>query len=112
MKRIVYLLITIILMSGCGSSKKQLEKGNYDAAIDKAVKKLMKNPDSEDDILVLERSYQIANEQNLERIRFLKMDGNPNSWEEVLNNYLMLKKQTNTGKNCASPETGWPDNNI
>ncbi len=91
MKRIIYLLIMAILLAGCGSSKKQLQRGNYDAAIDKAVKKLMKDPDSEDDILVLEKSYQIANEQNLDRIKFLKMDGNPNSWEEVLNNYLSLK---------------------
>lgn len=93
MKRIVYLLIAIIALSGCGSSKKQLQRGNYDAAIEKSVKKLMKDPDSEDDIIVLEKSYQIANEQNLERIRFLKMDGNPNSWEEILNNYLRLKNR-------------------
>ena len=93
MKRIIYLLITIIALSGCGSSKKQLAKGNYDAAIEKSVKKLMKNPDSEDDILVLEKSYQIANEQDLERIRFLKMDGNPNTWEEILNHYLRLKNR-------------------
>ena len=30
-------------MSGCGSSKKQLEKGNYDAAIEKSVKQLRKD---------------------------------------------------------------------
>ena len=93
MKRIVYLLIAILVVSGCGSSKKQLQRGNYDAAIDKAVKKLLKDPESGDDILVLEKSYQIANEQNLERIRFLKMDGNPNAWEEILNNYVALKNR-------------------
>jgi len=93
MKRIIYLLITIIALTGCGSSKKQLAKGNYDAAIEKSVKKLLKNPDSEDDIFVLEKSYQIANEQDLERIRFLKMDGNPNTWEEILNHYLRLKNR-------------------
>ncbi len=91
MKRIIYLLVIAIFLAGCGSSKKQLQRGNYDAAIDKAVKKLMKNPDSEDDIMVLEKSYQIANEQDLERIKFLKMDGNPNTWEETLNHYLRLK---------------------
>ncbi len=91
MKRIIYLLIIALFLAGCGSSKKQLQRGNYDAAIDKAVKKLMKDPESEDDILVLEKSYEIANEQDLERIKFLKMDGNPNTWEEILNHYLRLK---------------------
>ena len=91
MKRISYLVIVILILSGCGSSKNQMQRGNYDAAIEKSVKKLLKDPESEDDIMVLERSYQIANEQDLERIRFLKMDGNPNSWEEIMNLYLRLK---------------------
>ena len=44
MKRIVpFIFILTILLSGCGSSKKQLEKGNYDAAIQKAVKQLRKD---------------------------------------------------------------------
>ena len=91
MKRISYLFIVILVLAGCGSSKKQMQRGNYDAAIDKSVKKLLKDPESEDDIVVLERSYQIANERDLERIKFLKMDGNPNSWEEIMNIYLRLK---------------------
>ncbi|UCG28655.1 MAG: hypothetical protein JSV24_04660 [Bacteroidales bacterium] len=93
MKRLSYLFILILVLSGCGSSKKQMQRGNYDAAIDKSVKKLRKDPGSEDDIMVLERSYQIANEQDLERIKFLKMDGNPNTWEEILNYYVRLKNR-------------------
>ena len=45
MKRLISCLsILVIILSGCGSSKKQLERGNYDAAIDKAVKQLRKDP--------------------------------------------------------------------
>ncbi len=45
MKRIVpFIFILTIIMSGCGSSKKQLQKGNYDAAIQKSVKQLRKIP--------------------------------------------------------------------
>jgi major membrane immunogen (membrane-anchored lipoprotein) len=45
MKRIVHvILILTILLAACGSSKKQLQKGNYDAAIQKAVKQLRKDP--------------------------------------------------------------------
>jgi len=45
MKRIVpFIFILTIILSGCGSSKKQLQKGNYNAAVDKAVKQLWKDP--------------------------------------------------------------------
>jgi VIT1/CCC1 family predicted Fe2+/Mn2+ transporter len=41
MKRIFGILfVSALIMSGCGSSKKQLEVGNYDAAISKAVSEL------------------------------------------------------------------------
>ncbi len=90
MKRItLYLIILIISLSGCGSSKKQLEKGNYDAAIDKAVKQLRKDPGDAKQIAVLDRSYKVANEQDNERIRFLKMESKPSNWDEI---YLISKR--------------------
>lgn len=84
MKKIApFLMILIISLMGCGSSKKQLEKGNYDAALDKAVKQLRKDPDDAKQIAILDRSYKIANEQDNERIRFLKMESKPANWDEI-----------------------------
>jgi len=77
-----------IILSGCGSSKKQLQKGNYDAAIDKSVKQLRKDPKDEKQIAILEQSYRIANEQDNERVRLLKMEGRPDNWDEI---YLVYK---------------------
>lgn len=77
-----------ILLAGCGSSKKQLQKGNYASAIDKAVKDLRRNPDDAKQIDILDRSYKIMNDQDNERIRFLKMEGKPNNWDEI---YLVYK---------------------
>jgi hypothetical protein len=89
MKRIVPLIfILIILLAGCGSSKKQLEKGNYDAAIQKAVKQLRKDPGDVKQIDILSQAYKIANEQDNERIRMLKIEGKPDSWDEI---YLVYK---------------------
>jgi hypothetical protein len=89
MRRIVpFVFILTILLSGCGSSKKQLQKGNYDAAIDKAVKQLRKDPGDVKNIDILDQSYRVANEQDNERIRFLKMEGRPNNWDEI---YLVYK---------------------
>jgi len=77
-----------IILSGCGSSKKQLQKGNYDAAIDKAVKQLRKDPKDEKQIAILDQSYRVANDQDNERVRFLKMEGKPSNWDEI---YLVYK---------------------
>jgi hypothetical protein len=84
MKRAISLLILLtLILSGCGSSKKQLEKGNYDAAIDRAVRQLRKDPRDSRQISILERSYKIVNEQDNERIRYLKLENKPANWDEI-----------------------------
>lgn len=89
MKRLVSLLFVItLILSGCGSSKKQLERGNYDAAIQKAVKQLRKDPTDVKQIDILTQAYKVSNDQDNERVRFLKMEANPNSWDEI---YLVTK---------------------
>lgn len=90
MKKIVsFIVIITLVLSGCGSSKKQLEKGNYDAAIDKAVRQLRRDPNDKTQKSILENAYKIANEQDNERVRFLKMEGKPNNWDEI---YLVYKR--------------------
>ncbi len=89
MKRILpFVFVMTIILSGCGSSKKQLQKGNYDAAIDKAVRELRRDRDDEKQIAILTQSYKIANELDNERVRFLKMEGRPDNWDEI---YLVYK---------------------
>jgi hypothetical protein len=89
MKKIVpFIFILTIILSGCSSSKKQLQKGNYDAAIDKAVKQLRRDSKDVKQIEILDQSYKVANDRDNERIRFLKMEGRPNNWDEI---YLVYK---------------------
>lgn len=90
MKRAIPVLITIaILLSGCGSSKKQLEKGNYDMAIDKAVRQLRKDTDDRKEKANLETAYKIANQLDEDRIKLLKAEGKPANWDEI---YLLYKR--------------------
>lgn len=89
MKHILpFLFIIIIILSGCGSSKKQLARGNYDAAIDKAVRDLRRNPQDEKQAEILAQSYRIANEQDIDRVRLLKAEGRANGWDEI---YLIYR---------------------
>jgi hypothetical protein len=91
MKRIIpFFVILTILLAGCGSSKKQLQKGNYDAAIQKAVKNLRKDPSDVKQIDILDQAYKVSNDQDNERVRFLKMEGKPNNWDEIYIVYRAL----------------------
>ena len=96
MKRIVYFLITALILTSCGSSKKMLEKGNYDAAIQRAVKNIRKKPDSPKDIETLDQAYRIANERDQERVTFLERENNPNNYEEVFSIYSRMKSRQST----------------
>ena len=91
MKRILpSIFIVTIILSGCGSSKKQLQRGNYDAAIEKAVKQLRRDASDVKQIDILTQAYKAANDQDIERVRFLKMEDRPNNWDEIYLTYKSL----------------------
>jgi hypothetical protein len=80
--------ILLFILSGCGSSKKSLQRGNYDAAIIQAVNQLRRNPRDEKQAEILAQSYRVANDQDNERIRMLKLEGRANGWDEI---YIMYR---------------------
>ena len=86
-----FFLFTIILMlASCASSSKLLEKGDYDASIDKSIKKLMRAPDNSKEIKVLRKSFQLANEGDLDKIDKLKLTGQPDIWHDIYDAYTRL----------------------
>ena len=93
MKRISYLFIMVLILSSCASSKKLMQRGNYDGAISKAVKQLRKNPEDMKEAEILDRCYRIANERDLERIRYLELENNPNNYDEIFRLYTSLKNR-------------------
>jgi hypothetical protein len=86
----IFVLIVILLVSSCSSSTKLLEKGDYDAAIDKSIKKLMKSPDNQKEVAVLKKAWALANGYNLDAIEKLKLTGRPDIWGDVYLNYFAL----------------------
>ncbi len=91
MKKLFYSLLILVFIAGCSSTKKMMQRGNYDAVINKSVKKLIKNPNSEKDAVNLDKAYVLANDRDLERIKYLKMEGTPNTWDEIYQRYSALK---------------------
>jgi hypothetical protein len=92
MKKIIAFLIAVLLLSGCGSTTKKMQQGNYDAVIDKTVKKLIRKPKA-DDAAAMDRAYKLANERDMERIRYLVAENNPDNYDEVFHRYNMLKER-------------------
>ena len=92
MKKTVTFLMAALLLAGCGSTTKKLQRGQYDAVIDKTVKKLIRKPDAKR-AAEMDKAYQMANERDLERIRYLKMENNPDNYDEIFNRYNLLKER-------------------
>ena len=90
MKKIFTFLIAALLIAGCGSTTKKLQQGNYDAVVDKTVKKLVRKPDV-NDATEMDRAFSLANERDIERIKYLKMENNPDNYDEIFARYNMLK---------------------
>lgn len=101
MRKIVYILLSLLILAGCSSSRKYFQKGQYDAAINKAVKQIRKKPTSRKDIEILEKAYPLANEKDLERIKYLKLEGQPESWDEIFDRYSRLKRRQNLVKTAT-----------
>jgi tetratricopeptide (TPR) repeat protein len=91
MRKIIVFTIIAMLIVGCASSLKQLQRGNYDEAIKKAVKNLRVDPTDQEQIEVLDKAYLLANQQDRDRIKFLKEEGNPYNWDEIFERYSNLK---------------------
>jgi hypothetical protein len=107
MKRNLLFLITIVvILSGCASSKKQLEKGNYDAAIVTAVKQLRKDPQDSKQAATLERSFNIVNDQDNERIKYLKLEGKPQNWDEIYQTYKRMSDRQSLVKTVMPLNVG------
>ncbi len=92
MQKIFIVFLAALLLSGCGSTTKKLQQGNYDAVIDKTVKKLIRKADF-DNAIEMDRAYKMANERDYDRIKYLAMENNPDNYDEIFSRYNMLKER-------------------
>ncbi|MFA5298210.1 MAG: hypothetical protein WC389_08400 [Lutibacter sp.] len=93
------LLSFFILLSNCSSVKKTqkaINYGNYDQAINIAVKELRHNKTkkkNQEYVLMLEDAFEKAVIKDLEEISFLKKESNPTNLEVIYNKYLNLNNR-------------------
>ena len=92
--RKIYTLITItffLLVVGCKTASKQYDKGNYDEAVELAVKKLQKKPNDEMRAL-LQNAYQYAVNDHESKIHQLSNNTNELKWEWIHAEYSSLQR--------------------
>lgn len=80
-------------MSGCKSAEKQFRQGDYEEAIDLLTKKLERNADNDEYILLLEEAFRRANKNDLDAIYQLHLEGEPARWESVYNLYQSISRR-------------------
>ncbi|MEM9001760.1 MAG: hypothetical protein AAGB24_15985, partial [Bacteroidota bacterium] len=96
MKKLL-LLCLLVLLAACGGVKKTqeaLNTGNYEVAINRAIKNLAENKTKkghQDFILLLEEAFHKNTVRELAQISFLEKDGNPANLEAIYTGYVRLK---------------------
>lgn len=93
LRNFTFLAILSFLIVSCVSSSKKLQQGNYDDAISKSVKSLMKKPTDKEETDILKRAYTLANSADQDGINRLKLSGQPDIWDEVLSRLTSLSSR-------------------
>lgn len=89
-------IIIASLVVGCKSSSKQLERGDYDAALQKSAKKIKRNPTKNDDeVWVFNDAYKMATTRDNDAISRLKRKGDPALWGKIYRIYLNMDARQN-----------------
>ncbi|MBR9846923.1 MAG: hypothetical protein GYB35_12835 [Algicola sp.] len=81
--------------------EKAISHGNYDQAINDALRKLENNKDKkrkQDYIVMLEDAYYKVLEEDLQDLQHLKKDGNPEQFKTIYEIYLDLEERQNAIK--------------
>ncbi|WP_339623953.1 hypothetical protein [uncultured Winogradskyella sp.] len=104
MKRFLLLTVLVSVLVSC-SAKKQIEqaisRGNYDVAINDALKRLENNKDKkrkQEYVKMLKDAYGKVLTEDLATIKQLKKDGNPELFDDIYESYIDLEARQNAIK--------------
>ncbi|WP_339698424.1 hypothetical protein [uncultured Marixanthomonas sp.] len=95
MRAFLFSIVALLIFSSCSSVKRNqkfIAEGDYDRAIDLAVKKLQKDKyveKNDEHIILLEEAYKKAVSEDTRRINFLKKSNESNKSRSI---YLLYKK--------------------
>lgn len=92
MKHILYMIISLVLLSGCGSQKDYLSRSDNDNTLFDALKSIKKRPGDSVALKALPVLYSQAQERNLRKINSYNSSSNPERWDKIINAYGSLQE--------------------
>jgi len=100
--RLRYFLYLSILFVGCTTGKNALQKGNYDAAVEKAVDRLRSSPQNKEAMQVLPAAFDLAIKTHLRKVDEAKLSADALKWENILYHYQRINQLSDDVNACPS----------
>mgnify|MGYP005987251799 FL=1 len=85
------LSLCFLFFLGCSSSKNQFEKGNYEKAVELAIKKLRKNPASKKQLATLKAAYDYAVKVSEQKVIQYKTSQDRFKWDKIIAQYRRMQ---------------------
>lgn len=96
MAKIYYaLLLSLFYLGACKTAGKAYDKGDYNNAIELAIKKLQKDPDDGETKTLLQNAYRFAVNKHQDNIRILSNSSSNLRFEQMYNEYRQLQNLYN-----------------
>lgn len=87
------IMIGLLIITSCNVAKNYFSNGDFENAVTVAAQNLRANNKRKTDIIVLEKAFRIIQQRDLNRIQQLKLEGNPNKWEEIYTIYTRINQR-------------------
>lgn len=100
--RLRYFLYLSILIVGCTTGKNALQKGDYDAAVSKAVDRLRSSPQNKEAMQVLPEAFDLAIKTHLRKIDEAKTSTDALKWENIMSRYQKINQLSDEVNACPS----------
>lgn len=99
---LIFLITFLTAVTGCKTASKQYDNGNYDEAVNLAVKKLQHKPNDRNAKELLQNAYRLAKENHESQVKTYSENNSDLKWEWIHAEYISLQNLYNTIR--RSPE--------
>ncbi|MCZ4223832.1 hypothetical protein [Pedobacter rhodius] len=97
-----FIYLSFIIIGGCTTGKKALQKGDYDASVSKAVSRLQNSPKNSEALQVLSTAYNLALQDHLRKIDEAKATSDKYKWETIMYNYQKINQLSDEINGCPA----------
>ena len=97
-----FIYLSLLIIGGCTTGKKALQKGDYDASVSKAVSRLQNSPKNSEALQVLSTAYNLALQDHLRKINDAKLSNDMFRWEAVMYDYQKINQLAEDINSCPA----------